>query len=352
MSCSGGSCCRDISPANHDTQKDYPDLDGDEARRAIWLVDVPLAATHRLRAQINDGKPIGREVLEQYEIPIVASVLKLYLLELPDPIVSSHVYEIIKTIYSTTATDGQESTRIQVIQHTLGTLRLANIATLDAITTHFTRLIELTSADETYMTALCANLATCTLRPRYETTLTMNEKYAYRLLRDLMAHKEEIFGELKRASSQKLREQTPAAMGSGVPTERGRGVSTGERSRREAEQERQAAIASATNRSRATSPAPGSSRMRRERSPHRMSGSADTRFPVAVHGAGSPSERRATTSRNSLEVPGSVAAPAGASAGEALAGEANGTGAGTGTGPRAAAGRPKGVELTDRPMED
>lgn len=61
----------------------YPDLEGDEARRSIWLLDVPLAATHHLRNQINNGKVIPRELLERYEIPIVASVLKLYLLELP-----------------------------------------------------------------------------------------------------------------------------------------------------------------------------------------------------------------------------------------------------------------------------
>lgn len=62
---------------------DYPDLEGDEARRSIWLVDVPLAAAHHLRNSINTGKAIAHEVLERYEIPIVASALKLYLLELP-----------------------------------------------------------------------------------------------------------------------------------------------------------------------------------------------------------------------------------------------------------------------------
>lgn len=61
----------------------YPDLEGDEARRNIWLVDVPLAATHHLRNQINNGAPVQRETFEKYEVPIVASVLKLYLLELP-----------------------------------------------------------------------------------------------------------------------------------------------------------------------------------------------------------------------------------------------------------------------------
>lgn len=61
----------------------YPDLEGDEARRSIWLVDVPLAATHHLRNTINNGAAVPRDVLERYEIPIVASALKLYLLELP-----------------------------------------------------------------------------------------------------------------------------------------------------------------------------------------------------------------------------------------------------------------------------
>jgi hypothetical protein len=61
----------------------YPDLEGDEARRGIWLVDVPLAQTHNLRSAINTGKRFSDEVLEKYDVPIVASALKLYLLELP-----------------------------------------------------------------------------------------------------------------------------------------------------------------------------------------------------------------------------------------------------------------------------
>jgi len=61
----------------------YPDLEGDEARRSVWLVDVPLHQTHRVREALNTGKPFSIEALEPYEIPIVASVLKLYLLELP-----------------------------------------------------------------------------------------------------------------------------------------------------------------------------------------------------------------------------------------------------------------------------
>jgi hypothetical protein len=65
----------------------YPDMEGDEARRGVWLVEVPLPVTHRLRSEINNGKAVDPAVLERYEIPIVASALKLYLLELPGKLV-------------------------------------------------------------------------------------------------------------------------------------------------------------------------------------------------------------------------------------------------------------------------
>lgn len=61
----------------------YPDLDGDEARRGVWLVEVPIAQTHRLRAKISNDGAVSQEVFSDFDIPTVASLLRLYLLELP-----------------------------------------------------------------------------------------------------------------------------------------------------------------------------------------------------------------------------------------------------------------------------
>jgi hypothetical protein len=215
-----------------------------------------------------------------------------------DSLVSSHVYEIVKTIYTTTATDVDEATRVAVLQSTLGQLRLANIATLDAICTHFTRLIELTSADETYVNALANALAPCILRPRLENTLTMNERYSYRLVRDLFAHKDAIFGELKRAST-----LTHSASGSQRP----RAISTDESNRRANMEERQRAIA-AQRSPRAVSPGPSN----RSSGSHRRDRS-QTRFPVNANS--SPTEsRKGPTNRGSLEVPDPDSPSAAASA--------------------------------------
>lgn len=67
----------------------YPDLEGDEARRGVWLVDVPLSQTHALRAKVNDGKPFPPEIFSEFDIPTVASLLKLYLLELPGKLLNA-----------------------------------------------------------------------------------------------------------------------------------------------------------------------------------------------------------------------------------------------------------------------
>src|SRR5690606_14768464 len=54
----------------------YPDLEDDEVMRGVWLVDVPLGRTHKLRARVNNGKPVTPEAFEGFDVPTVASLLK------------------------------------------------------------------------------------------------------------------------------------------------------------------------------------------------------------------------------------------------------------------------------------
>jgi hypothetical protein len=208
-----------------------------------------------------------------------------------DSLVSSQVYEIIKTVYSSPDSSASSETRVSVLQNTLGQLRLANIATLDAITTHFTRLIELTSADEPFITLLAQTLAPCVLRPRIESPLTMHERHAYRLIRDLFDHKEAIFGELKRASSLNHGLHGPSNPRPRAPS------STDESNRRANMEARTRAIVEKT---RSASPAPGpNGGHRRDRSV----GRAETRFPVVTSPTAATDPHRRIP-RHSLEVPG------------------------------------------------
>lgn len=217
----------------------------------------------------------------------------------------------MKTIYTTPASESTDSARISVLQNTLSQLRLANIATLDALMTHFTRLIDLTSADEAYIAALTTSLAPCILRPKTENSMTMEEKYSSRLIRDLFAHKNAIFSELKRASS--------LSHSISVDTRRPRAISTDESNRKANMEARARAIIAAGgggggSRSRATSPAPSPRGHRRDRS----SGGPETRFPIAAPSVTSPTsaaDRNPRTSgppanvRQSLEVPSETSTP-------------------------------------------
>lgn len=167
---------------------------------------------------------------------------------------------------------------------------------------HFTRLIDLTSADEDYVAKLATSLAPCILRPRTETSLTMEEKHAYRLIRDLFAHKDAIFNELKRMSSS---QSSGSVRGN---QNRPRAISTDESNRRAHMEERNRAMLekAAGSRSRATSPAPGSRGHARDRSV----GGPETRFPISTNLASPTQARGKRTSmgpvlpkRTSLEVP-------------------------------------------------
>lgn len=130
----------------------------------------------------------------------------------------------------------------------------------------------------------------------------MHERHSYRLVRDLFDHKEEIFGELKRASTL----SHTLSSGSGRP----RAISTDESNRRANMEARNRAIVS---KSRASSPAPqhaastanGRSGHRRDRSP----GPAETRFPIQTNPTMVADGHKRGILRQSLDVPGSQDTP-------------------------------------------
>lgn len=288
--------------------------------------------------------------------------LSFDLLIFPDSLVSTHVYEIVRTIYTTPAAEGTEASRVAVLQQTLSQLRLSNIATLDACMNHFTRLIDLTSADDEYVASLAATLSRCVLRPRAETSLTMEEKHAIRLVRDLFTHKDAIFSELKRMSTL----SHSSSVGSG---NRPRAISTDESNRKTLMEERNRALLekASASRSRATSPAPGTHRGHRR---DRSSGGPETRFPIQTsptanerHRSSLGSSLAGAMNRHSLEVPaeGSMTPP------ETHNGEGGNRertdSLSKGTPTRFVAGRrvpnsppseenPRGVTLEDKPMDD
>ncbi|KAK9478251.1 hypothetical protein V1514DRAFT_352456 [Lipomyces japonicus] len=220
----------------------YPELQDDKYRQDIWLRDVSIRNVHDLRSEINTGKPFRREILERFDTPVVAGALKLYLLELKESLVDPKLYDLIKAYYGSRSSDGDEcelskEAIIEPITKILAQLPIYNVATLDAIISHLTRLMDVTSAEEEYITKLAHEFSRLILRPRVESALTVTDRHGYRLIRDLFKYKDQIFYNLKRSTS---------------TTSRSRAISTDESNRRLHVEERNKAVL----RNRAPSPAP------------------------------------------------------------------------------------------------
>lgn len=120
--------------------------------------------------------------------------------DIVESLITSSVYDAIKVIYATYGSDENPENRVTSIQNVLHQLKVTNIATLDALMTHFTRFLELTSADDKYRTDLANILSPCLLRPRTGTPITQQDRHGQRLILDLLSHKEEIFSNLRKAT--------------------------------------------------------------------------------------------------------------------------------------------------------
>lgn len=201
----------------------YPELKDDEERVGLWTQPVHLLKVHELRFQLNelnDSKDV-LDVVKASEPVTVTNVLKLYFMELPDSIVPHSYFDLIKTLYQNypvaSNDEATDKSRITGLQNTLLELPVCNLATLDAILTHLTRLVSIVSSKNevlatTLRDRLCREFGNMVLRPKVESGVqgkgvnshtTTTEALQKSFLSDLFAKKDVIFGELRRRNSNK-----------------------------------------------------------------------------------------------------------------------------------------------------
>lgn len=69
-------------------------------KRKTWLYETPLSAQHHLRSAINhSGAPLIDSALKPYDLPVIASTVKLWLLELEVPPILFTHYDEFKHLY-------------------------------------------------------------------------------------------------------------------------------------------------------------------------------------------------------------------------------------------------------------
>jgi hypothetical protein len=75
---------------------------GTTEKRKAWIYDVPLASVHHLRESLNGvdpDQPIPKELLAKYDAPVIAGVVKLWVLELDPPLTLWEGWDEIRKLY-------------------------------------------------------------------------------------------------------------------------------------------------------------------------------------------------------------------------------------------------------------
>lgn len=210
---------------------------------ALWTSPPSsILEVQPLRQILNTGLPVEnfKEVVEGYPITVVLSVLKEYFVELPDSIVPSTVYDILKPLYpSVSKKDNEKAPKqrgpeetVDKIVSLLGHLPKDNLDILNLIVTHFAELCglpeesdlspaELSSSNSglSQLDMLTNAVARYVIRPRVQTSLNITDTHPALFLKDLITHRHTIFQKIwqrqeaaiearSRSSSEVARRQT------------------------------------------------------------------------------------------------------------------------------------------------
>ncbi|CAI2175237.1 4939_t:CDS:10 [Funneliformis geosporum] len=174
----------------------------DADKRLVWTTNVPLTSIHALRDKINDGGKIALKNLREHDLSVVAGVLRLYLLELPECLLTFELYEPVKMLYSISPDDQDDKTRLSSAANLLITsLNDVNYRTLNAFVSHLHQLALSVKPDDRFITTITQLYGFILLRPANKSTIYLDDKHPTKLLKDLIIYYDEIFKNLNITSS-------------------------------------------------------------------------------------------------------------------------------------------------------
>lgn len=206
----------------------------------LWLNDpVPVSTVYSLRKQINTGSPFDTSLLDFFPLSAVIRTFKEFLLELPTPVISFTIYDLIKGVYNERDVNAEaDASHVEALAGSMAQLDGCSLDVLKQIINHFISNKSLYDLDDfSNIQRLSSGLAQCLFRPRVVTGLSMEDKHPALLIRDILMHHEKLF-QLIAEQQNKHKE-----------AKRERSASTSEHNRKMAIEERQRALAALSARS-------------------------------------------------------------------------------------------------------
>ncbi|KAF8661265.1 hypothetical protein AX16_001368 [Volvariella volvacea WC 439] len=177
----------------------YGNLESDDERRKAWVYEVPLPAVHKLREELNalpPDQPIPEDLILKNDVPVIASVIKLWLLELDPPLALYEGWEEFRKLYPTVGhsrPDGEKSAEdhLSDLKNALLKLPRIHLYVLDALFKHVRELIDNTDVeedDEVYTSKIALSIGRTIIRPKVETELSIQDRHPTLLVIDLIKH--------------------------------------------------------------------------------------------------------------------------------------------------------------------
>ncbi|CAA7267405.1 unnamed protein product [Cyclocybe aegerita] len=177
----------------------YERAPNDLEKRKAWIYDVPLPAVHHLRETLNavqPDQPFSPELFAKFDAPIIASCVKLWILELNPPLALYEGWDDFRRLYPTVGAvpktgDDLEAEHLQAVGAALQRLPRVHLYVLDTILKHLKNLVESTQVDESdevYFTKLALSMGRTVLRPKVESEISIQDRHPTSLFIDLLKH--------------------------------------------------------------------------------------------------------------------------------------------------------------------
>ncbi|KAI7867405.1 Rho GTPase activation protein [Spinellus fusiger] len=132
------------------------------------------------------------DFLQRYDILLLASLIRLFLMELPECLLTFELYEPFKLLYTNSQDD---ESRLVSISKLLATLPATNFYTIKTLVNHFHKLFE--DSGDVHSSELLENIASIfghiIIRSQIESNLKIHDKHPQRLMRDLIKHYHSVF---------------------------------------------------------------------------------------------------------------------------------------------------------------
>ncbi|KAG2208543.1 hypothetical protein INT47_010239 [Mucor saturninus] len=161
----------------------------DKGDESIWLDIMPVKEINLICEKL-DGL-VGSQLktaLEGYDMHVLANLIRVYLLELPECLLTFDLYDPVKLLYAQQDTAG----RLVSLSKLLATLPSANYHTLKALSHHLFKILK-QQKDEKLLNGLISTFSYILLRPRTSLPIHSHDRHPKRLVRDLLTQYPVIF---------------------------------------------------------------------------------------------------------------------------------------------------------------